>query len=291
MSLQDLLHPIKTLLPQHQDQQPGEEGDMIPEPRSFMEHYKPAGKLQGKTVLITGGDSGIGRAVSIGCAKEGADIAIIYLEEDEDAHETRKHIEVEGQRCLLIEGDISDRLFCEEAVKKTMDAFGSINILINNAAQQYPEKDFTKISMETMHKTFEVNIFPLFYLTQAVIPHMKEGDSIINTASITAYQGHEELVDYASTKGAIVAFTRSLALNLADKKIRVNGVAPGPIWTPLIPASFDRKKVMAFGKDTTMKRPGQPDEVAPAFIFLASDDASYFTGQFLHPNGGSVVNA
>lgn len=291
MSRMDIEKPLKTPLPQHQNRQPGEEEIMIPPPRSFMEGYKAAGKLTGKTALITGGDSGIGRATAIGMAKEGADIAIIYLEENRDAEITKQHVEKEGRRCLLIEGDISQPEFCRQAVKIATEELGGLNILINNAAQQYVEKDFAELDMNHMEKTFRTNIFPLFYLTQAALQYLKEGDTVINTASITAYQGHKELVDYSATKGAVVAFTRSLALNLAPRKIRVNAVAPGPIWTPLIPASFPASKVMMFGKDTPLKRPGQPDEVAPCYIFLASDDASYMTGQVLHPNGGEIVNA
>ena len=293
MSDADIKSPIKTLPPQHQSIQPGDESNMIPAPRGHMEHYKAAGKLLGKVALITGGDSGIGRATAIGYAKEGADVAIIYLDsnEDDDAHETREYIKKEGRKCHLIKGDISNPQFCIRAVEETINTFGKLNILVNNAAQQYPQKKFEDIDFEQMEHTFRVNIFSMFYLSHAALKHMTEGDTIINTASITAYHGHETLVDYASTKGAIVSFTRSLALNLADRKIRVNAVAPGPIWTPLIPSSFSAMKVMGFGKNTPMKRPGQPDEVAPCYIFLASDDASYISGQVLHPNGGTIVNS
>jgi len=291
MSLADVKKPIKTLFPQHQLHQPGNQDKMSPEPRGFMEHYRAAGKLLDKVVLISGGDSGIGRAVAIGMAKEGADVAIIYLEEDNDAQITRQHIQAAGRKCLLLPGDISDQSFCEKAVKQTVAEFGDLNILVNNAAQQYPETDFEKLDFAQMERTFRNNIFPMFYLTQAALAHLKPGDSIINTASITAYQGAGELVDYASTKGAVVAFTRSLSAQLVKKKIRVNAVAPGPIWTPLIPSSFSAMEVMGFGKDVPMGRPGQPDEVAPCYIFLASDDASYMTGQTMHPNGGTIINS
>jgi NAD(P)-dependent dehydrogenase (short-subunit alcohol dehydrogenase family) len=291
MSLADIRRTSDAPRAQHQDHQPGREDAMSPAPRSRMENYLAAGKLKGKKALITGGDSGIGRAVAIGYAKEGADVAIIYLEEEEDAQETRELIEAEGRHCFLLQGDISKRDFCRDAVKEAVRKLGGLNILVNNAAQQYVEKDFADLDMAQMEHTFRTNIFSIFYLTQEALPHLHEGDSIINTASITAYKGHKELVDYASTKGAIVAFTRSLSGQLAERKIRVNAVAPGPIWTPLIPSSFPAEDVGKFGKDTPMKRPGQPDEVAPCYIFLASDDASYITGQMLHPNGGSIVNA
>lgn len=292
MSKLDTASPVKMLWPQHQSHQPGDESEMVPEPRSHMEHYKAAGKLLDKVALISGGDSGIGRATAIGFAKEGADVAIIYLDdnEDADAQATKDYVEQEGRQCLLLKGDISDANFCKQAVENTVKQFGKLNILVNNAAQQYPEKKFEDIDSEQMEHTFQVNIFSMFYLSQAALKHLQEGDCIINTASITAYRGNPMLIDYSSTKGAIVSFTRSLATSLAERNIRVNAVAPGPIWTPLIPSSFPASQVMSFGKDTPMKRAGQPDEVAPCFIFLASDDASYMTGQVLHPNGGTVVN-
>jgi NAD(P)-dependent dehydrogenase (short-subunit alcohol dehydrogenase family) len=277
-------------IPQHQNHQPGYESEMIPEPQSFMENYKAAGKLEGKVALITGGDSGIGRAVSIAFAKEGADIAFIYLEENEDAEVTAQHIDQEGARCVKIRGDIGDKGFCEKSVADVIKEFGQIDILVNNAAEQHPEQDFEKITEEQLHRTFSTNIFGMMFMTQAVLPHLKKGAAIINTASITAYQGHPKLVDYSATKGAVVTFTRSLADNLVSRKIRVNAVAPGPIWTPLIPSTFSALEVATFGTDTPMKRPGQPDEVAPSFVFLACDDSSYMTGQVLHPNGGTVVN-
>lgn len=277
-------------VPQHQNRQPGIESRMIPNPESFMEHYKAAGKLEGRIALITGGDSGIGRAVSIAFAKEGADVAFVYLNEDKDAQETARHIEAEGRSCLMIRGDIGDKQFCEDVVAKVIDEFGKLNILVNNAAEQHVQKEIGKISQEQLLQTFTTNFFGAFYMVQAALPHMKQKDTIINTASITAYQGHQVLIDYSATKGAIVTFTRSLASSLVDKGIRVNAVAPGPIWTPLIPASFSAKEVAKFGTDSPMGRPGQPDEIAPSFVFLASDDSSYMSGQVLHPNGGTIVN-
>jgi NAD(P)-dependent dehydrogenase (short-subunit alcohol dehydrogenase family) len=278
------------ILPQRQYVQPGSEAEMVPEPASRMEGYKPAGKLAGKKALVTGGDSGIGRAVCIAFAKEGADIAFIYLNEDEDAALTAKAIEAEGRKCLPLKGDIGDKEFCDIAAAKARGVLGDINILVNNAGEQHQQKSVADISREQLEKTFRTNVFGMFYMTQALVGQMKPGDAIINTASITAYRGSPELIDYSATKGAIVAFTRSLSENLVDKKIRVNAVAPGPIWTPLIPSSFDAKKVSEFGQDSPMGRPGQPDEVAPCYVFLASDDSSYMAGQVMHPNGGTVVN-
>lgn len=277
-------------IPQHQSNQPGREQAMIPHPDSFMENYKAAGKLEGKTALITGGDSGIGRAVAIAYAKEGADVAIVYLEEDDDARITAGKIADEGRQCLSIRGDIREKAFCESAVKKVIEKFGKLNILVNNAAEQHPQKKLEDITEEQLQNTFATNIFAPIFMTQAALPHLEKGDAIINTASITVYQGHEMLIDYSATKGAMVTFTRSLSQSLVGKGIRVNAVAPGPIWTPLIPSTFSAPQVMTFGDDSPMSRPGQPDEVAPSFVFLACNDSSYMTGQVLHPNGGSVIN-
>jgi NAD(P)-dependent dehydrogenase (short-subunit alcohol dehydrogenase family) len=283
--------PKQTLPPQHQDRQPGLESEMTPKPSAEDAQYRGSGKLQGKVALITGGDSGIGRAVAIMYAREGADVAIVYLDEHEDANETKRQVEQESRRCLLIAGDIGDPAFCEQVVEQTVRELGKLDILVNNAAEQHPQKRLEDISAEQLERTFRTNIFAMFYLTKAALKHLGEGGTIVNTTSVTAYRGSPALVDYASTKGAIVAFTRSLALQLADRKIRVNGVAPGPIWTPLIPSTFDEEKVSTFGGDVPMKRPGQPEEVAPSYVFLASDDSSYITGQVIHPNGGEIINS
>ncbi|HYJ64251.1 MAG TPA: SDR family oxidoreductase [Parafilimonas sp.] len=279
----------QTIPPQEQ-KLPGSEQKMNPKPVVDDPDYKPSGKLKDKIVFITGGDSGIGKATAILLAKEGAKIAIVYLNEHEDADETRSIIENYGSECLLIPGDISKEDFCKDAVQKTIDEYGRIDVLINNAAEQHEAKEITDIETKNLVHTFEVNIFSMFYITKAALPHMKEGSTIINTTSVTAYKGSPELLDYSSTKGAIVAFTRSLSQNLVKKNIRVNGVAPGPIWTPLIPASYEGEKVSEHGKKTPMKRPGQPVEVAPCYLFLATNASSYMTGQILHPDGGTVVN-
>ena len=276
---------------QHQSHQPGIEAQMSPRPQSAMERWKPAGKLTGLAAIVTGGDSGIGRAVAIGFAKEGADVAILYLDENEDAQDTKRRIEAEGRRCVAIGGDIGDPQFCQDAVKQVVQAFGRLDILVNNAAEQHVCEDFAEIPVAQVERTFRTNIFGYMWMAKAALPHLKEGACIINYTSVTAYKGNPGLIDYASTKGAIVAFTRSLATALASKKIRVNAVAPGPIWTPLIPASFDEEKTAQHGQSAPMERAGQPDEVAPSYIFLASNaDSSYISGQVLHPNGGTVVN-
>ncbi len=264
---------------------------MTPQPEYIRPNYKGSEKLQGKAALITGGDSGIGRSVAVHFAREGADVAITYLPaEEEDAYKTRQLVEEAGQRCLTLPGDLRDRQYCEQIVQRTIDELGGLNILVNNAAEQFPSQDMKEVSDEQWEDTFQVNFFSFVRVTRAALKHLKEGDSIICTSSINAYRGNQQLIDYSSTRGAITVFVRSLAQQLADKKIRVNSVAPGPIWTPLIPASFPPDKVASFGKDTTMKRPGQPSEVGPAYVFLASDDSTYFTGQTLHPNGGETVN-
>lgn len=277
--------------PQHQAVKPGRERPMIPQPLEDDPDYKAAGKLKGKVAIITGGDSGIGRAVAILYAKEGADVAVVYLNEHDDAQETKRLVESKGQRCLLIAGDIGDPKFCQQVVEKTLQTYGKLNILVNNAGEHWEEESLEKLDMAQMEHTFRINIFSMFYLTKAALDHLKAGDAIINTASVTAYKGSGHLLDYSSTKGAIVTFTRSLSQQLASRDIRVNGVAPGPIWTPLIPATFSEKDVQEFGTDTPMGRAGQPSEVAPCYVFLAAKDSSYITGQILHPNGGRIVNS
>ncbi|MGF2615325.1 glucose 1-dehydrogenase [Rossellomorea vietnamensis] len=276
--------------PQHQDHQPGTEKEMHPQPKYMDDNYKGSGKLEGKVALITGGDSGIGKAVALYFAKEGADIAIAYLDEDQDAQDTKNLIEKEGRTCLLFSGDLGSSSYSAEVVQKTVDQFGQLDILVNNAAEQHPQKSLLDISDEQLEKTFRTNVFSFFYLTKAALPHLKSGSSIINTTSVTAYAGNEQLLDYSSTKGAIVAFTRSLSQSLASENIRVNGVAPGPIWTPLIPSTFPEDKVAQFGADTPLGRAGQPFELAPAYVYLASDDSQYTTGQVMHVNGGKIVN-
>ncbi|HEY9199600.1 MAG TPA: SDR family oxidoreductase [Gammaproteobacteria bacterium] len=276
--------------PQHQRRQPGIETEMRPLPASGMEAYIGSGKLRDKVALITGGDSGIGRAVAIAFAKEGADVAIVYLDEHEDAQRTRNDVEAEGRACVLIPGDVGDERFCASAVDAVCERFGRIDILVNNAAEQHPQKDIEAVSAVQLERTFRSNVFSMFFLVKAVLPHMPAGGRIINTTSITAYHGSPGLLDYSATKGAIVAFTRSLSLALEERGILVNAVAPGPVWTPLIPASFEAEHVSRFGKDTPMQRAGQPDEIAPCYVFLASRDASYMSGQVLHPNGGTVIN-
>jgi NAD(P)-dependent dehydrogenase (short-subunit alcohol dehydrogenase family) len=275
---------------QKQDHQPGREAQMRPKP-DYRPKFPGVGKLKDKVAVITGGDSGIGRAVAIAMAREGALISIVYLEEDEDAKETVRLVEEEGSRAITFRGDVGDEMFCWEAVERTFEEFGQIDILVNNAAEQHETKEPLEIDAGQIERTFRTNVFGYFFMVKAALHHMQAGAAIINTTSITAYHGHKTLIDYAATKGAIVAFTRSLSEALVDKNIRVNAVAPGPIWTPLIPASFDPKHVAKHGASAPMERAGQPNEVAPCFVFLASDDASYMTGQVMHPNGGSVVGS
>jgi NAD(P)-dependent dehydrogenase (short-subunit alcohol dehydrogenase family) len=273
-----------------QSYQPGSESDMSVKPEYINPDYQASGRLKDKVALITGGDSGIGRAVSVHYAKEGADVAIVYLDEDTDAEDTKRLVEQEGRRCILFKGDIKSSSFCKEAVEKTVAELGKLNILVNNAAVQFPTEDFQSIDDKQLDDTFRTNIFAHFHFASAALNHLHEGDTIINTTSVTAYRSSPHLIDYSSTKGAIVTFTRSLAKNLAEKKIRVNGVAPGPVWTPLIVSTFDKEKIESFGKDVPLGRAGQPSEIAPAYVFLASKDSSYITGQIIHVNGGEVVN-
>jgi NAD(P)-dependent dehydrogenase (short-subunit alcohol dehydrogenase family) len=277
--------------PPQRQSQPGIEREMTPTPDATADHHQGAGKLAGKAALITGGDSGIGRAVAVLFAREGADVAIGHLaEEDADANDTVKLVEAEGRRCLTLPGDVGDEAFCRQAVERTVRELGRLDALVNNAAEQHQTESIADITAEQLERTFRTNIFSMFFMTKAALPHLREGSTIVNTTSVTAYQGNPSLLDYSSTKGAIVAFTRSLSQQLVGDGIRVNAVAPGPSWTPLIPATMPEDKVAQFGKDVPMGRPGQPEEVAPCYVFLASDDASYMAGQVLHPNGGNVVN-
>lgn len=277
--------------PQHQDRQPGLEIAMTPRPIFENPSYKGSGKLHHKTALITGGDSGIGRATAIAFAKEGANIAFTYLYEQPDAEETRQRIESLGRRCLPIRIDLRTKAAACSVVSHVVQTFGGLDIVINNQAVQYPQDNLLDISEEQLEHTFRTNIFAFFFVTQAALPYLKAGDAIVNTASITAYEGEKTMIDYASTKGAIVSFTRSLALSLVDRGIRVNAVAPGPIWTPLIPSSFSAERVATFGTDTPMRRAGQPFELAPTYVYLASDDSRYVTGQTLHVNGGRYMSS
>ncbi len=276
--------------PQHQEQRPGIEADMTPRPQADDSKYRGSGKLLNKIAIITGGDSGIGRAVAVAYAKEGADSVIVYLNEHQDAEETKRLVEELGRKCHLISGDLGDETFCQRVIDETVKRFGKLDILINNAAEQHPQQSLEDITAEQLERTFRTNVFAFFYLTKAALPHLKPGSCIINSTSVTAYKGSPMLLDYSSTKGAIVAFTRSLSQALVEKGVRVNGVAPGPIWTPLIPSTFSEEEVAEFGANVPMKRAGQPEEVAPSYVFLASDDASYMDGQILHPNGGTIVN-
>ena len=282
----DVLEPMV-----HQDQEPGHESQLEPKP-DWEPRYRGSDRLKGKVALITGADSGIGRGVAALFAREGADVAIVYLCEHDDAAKTKEIVEKEGRRAITIAGDIGDKKFCEQAVKQTVDELGGLHILINNAGEQHPDKDVTDIDEHQLRRTFQTNIFGMFFMTQAARPHLKNGSVIVNCASETTYEGSPTLLDYASTKGAIVGFTRSLAKNLVEDGIRVNAVAPGPIWTPLNPfGGQPKEKIPEFGKDTPMGRPGQPNEVAPCFLFLACEDASYMTGQVLHPDGGNTTSS
>ena len=287
---QEQMYPQPQQPPQHQDQQPGIEAEMTPRPQAEDRDYQGSGKLQGKVALITGGDSGIGRAVAIAFAKEGADVTVAYLSEHGDAQETRGLVEKEGRCCVTMASDVGDEAFCQQIVQDTVQELGRLDILVNNAAEQHPQDDIAMITSAQLERTFRTNMFSFFYMTKAALPHLRQGSAIINTTSVTAYRGSAHLLDYAATKGAIVSFTRSLAKALVGRGIRVNGVAPGPIWTPLIPSTFPAERVATFGADVPMQRAGQPEEVAPSYVFLASDDASYMAGQILHPNGGEVVN-
>jgi NAD(P)-dependent dehydrogenase (short-subunit alcohol dehydrogenase family) len=276
--------------PQKQDRQPGRESEMRPRP-DYRPKYPGVGKLKDKVALITGGDSGIGRAVAVAMAREGAKIAIVYLEEHKDADETLQLVEKEKSRGVKFAGDIGSEAFCRDTVEKTLKEFGRVDILVNNAGEQHEVDDLSELTAEQIERTFRTNVFSFFFMAKAVVPHMQEGSSIINSTSVTAYKGHKTLLDYSATKGAIVTMTYSLSEALVEKGIRVNAVAPGPIWTPLIPASFEPDHVAKHGAAAPMKRAGQPNEVAPCYVFLASEDASYITGQVLHPNGGTIVGS
>ncbi|MBS7539194.1 SDR family oxidoreductase [Ancylobacter lacus] len=279
----------ETIPPQKQDHQPGIEAEMQPAPE-YMPRFPGADRLKGKVALISGGDSGIGRAVAVGMAREGADVAIVYLDEHEDAARTLALIEAEGRRAMSLAGDIGSESFCAEIVRKVIAQFGRLDILVNNAAEQHVVEEPLEIPAEQLERTFRTNVFGYFYLTKMALRHMPEGSAIVNTTSVTAYKGNKTLIDYSATRGAIVAFTRALSQALVERRIRVNAVAPGPIWTPLIPASFDAEHTARHGSGAPMQRPGQPNEVASCHVFLASEEASYITGQVMHPNGGTVVN-
>lgn len=276
--------------PQHQAHQPGQQRPMHPQPESVRSSYRAADKLRGKVAVITGGDSGIGRAVALTFALEGADVVIGYLEENQDARDAKAEIEKAGGKAHVMAGDVGNPEFCTRIIDQTIATFGRLDIVVNNAAEQHPQESIADISTEQLEKTFRTNIFSMFHLVKAALPHLQAGARIINTASVTAYRGSPGLLDYSATKGAIVAFTRSLALQLAEKGILVNAVAPGPIWTPLIPSTFSAEDVAQFGSKTPLKRPGQPSEIAPAYVYLACEDSSYMSGQVLHLNGGEIIN-
>lgn len=277
--------------PQTQDRQPGRRDEMTPEPTTITDSYRGSGKLEGEAALITGGDSGIGRAVALHFAREGCNVGIVYLEEDDDARETKKLVEKEGTACVIIAGDIGDEECARTAVDRVIEEFGRLDILVNNAGEQHPTKDITEISAEQIERTFRTNVFAMFYTVKAALDELKKRKGrIINTTSVTAYRGSPGLLDYSASKGAVTSFTRSLSGNLASDGIRVNAVAPGPIWTPLIPSTFDEEKVAHFGEDTPMERAGQPSELGAAYVYLASEDSSYVTGQVLHVNGGEIIN-
>lgn len=281
----------KDKLPKQSQSLPGKESEMNPKPEIIRDSYQGSEKLKNKVALITGGDSGIGRAIAVHFAREGADVAIIYLEEDDDAQRTKELVEKEGRKCILLQGDVTKKEFCDKSLKKVLSSYGKLNILVNNAAEQHVRHGIKEMKMEDVERTFQTNIISMIYLTKKAVEHLKKGDSIINTTSVVAFQGREYLIDYGATKGAVLGFTRSLNAELGPREIRVNAVAPGPIWTPLIPATFDPEHVEKFGKSTTMGRPGQPSEVAPAYVFLASEDASYISGQVIHVNGGEAVGS
>ena len=278
-----------TSIPPQKQPTPGSEARMNPEPEVIRDSYRGSEKLKGSVALITGGDSGIGRSAAVHFAREGANVAIVYLNEDQDAEQTKGMIEREGQQCLLLQGDLRDRSFGEDCVEKTYREFGRLDILVNNAAEQHPAEEVEEIDFDMMENTFKTNIFAMFYITKPALKKMGRNGSIINTNSVVAYRGRPGLLDYSSSKGAITSFTRALSKAVVDRGIRVNAVAPGPIWTPLIPSTFPPEKVEKFGTNTPMGRPGQPSEVGPAYVFLASQDASYITGQTIHVNGGELV--
>jgi NAD(P)-dependent dehydrogenase (short-subunit alcohol dehydrogenase family) len=274
---------------QHQPRQPGLESEMEPKPEVIPEHYRGSGKLEGRAALVTGGDSGIGRAVSVLFAREGADVAVVYLDEDEDAAETAGMVEAEGRRCVTLPCDVREEENCQKAVGRAVDELGHLDVLVNHAGEQHPRDSIEDVTAHQLERTFQVNVFSMFHLVKAALPHLSEGSAIVNTASVTAYQGNPSMIDYTASNGAIVAFTRALANQLVERGIRVNAVAPGPVWTPLIPATFPSSKVEDFGVQTPMGRIGQPAEIAPSYVFLASEDSSFMSGQTLHPNGGDVV--